>query len=113
MIPAPGVVGRNIVQRDAHHVTHEGLRLFHYIRPPARMFTGSYSAISRTNCANSPGTGSKWSGPGRRIPRPREPHARLRLPFSGPAVAEFGGSVVLSIHRCDSVWGQKASKTVH
>jgi hypothetical protein len=26
------------------------------------MFTGSYSAIIRTNCANSPGTGSKWFG---------------------------------------------------
>src|SRR6478672_1065581 len=30
--------------------------------PPARMLTGSYSAMRRTNWANSAGTGSKWSG---------------------------------------------------
>src|SRR5262245_28171126 len=90
MIAAPGVVRRNVVQRDAWEIAYQRSGLLQHLPTSGqdihRLVLGEQS--------NEPSELArhrlKMIRPAIAVPRPGEPDTGLRLPFRGPAITEPG-----------------------
>ena len=88
MIAHPGVVRRNVVQRDVRNMSDELLRLGHDLGAAGADM--HWLALRQRRGQLGPNAGNRFEVPGPTVlvPRPRKPCRGMRLPLGGHAVAE-------------------------